>query len=191
MADKDREKWDSKYLQDIGNLTPSKLLEEFIDQAPQGKALDIACGNGRNSIFLKKHGFTVDAIDISTVATQKLNEQNLGINVKCMDIETLTFPESSYEVIINIRFLERRLFPMIEKGLKPGGFLLFESFAGGKNEKFCLRPNELLYAFPTLQVIYYREQNPQGSEKFEKSVSLVAIKKTVELESALWSANLL
>lgn len=176
MADKDKEKWDSKYRKDIGNLSPSTLLEKFIDQAPLGKALDIACGNGRNSIFMNKHGFTVDAIDISTVATQKLQKQNLGINVKCLDIDTLTIPENSYDVIINIRFLERRLFAMIEKGLKPGGLLLFESFAGGKNEKFCLRANELLHAFPTLHVIYYIEQNLQGSEKFEKSVSLVAIK---------------
>jgi len=176
MADKDREKWDSKYLKDIGKLTPSELLEEFIDQAPQGKALDIACGNGRNSIFMNKRGFTVDAIDISTVATQKLNERNLGINVKCMDIDTLTIPENSYELIINIRFLERRLFPMIEKGLKPGGLLLFESFTGGKNEKFCLKPNELLHIFPTLRVIYYKEQNIEDSDKFESSVSLAAIK---------------
>ena len=176
MADKDREKWDSKYLRDIGNLTPSKLLEEFIDQAPLGNALDIACGNGRNSITLKQRGFTVDAIDISTVATQKLQEQNIGINVKCMDIDTLTIPENSYDVIINIRFLERRLFPIIENGLKPGGLLLFESFAGGKNEKFCLRPNELLHVFPTLHIIYYKEQETHNSDKFDKSVSFAAIK---------------
>lgn len=176
MADKDREKWDSKYLKDIGKLSPSELLEKFIHLAPQGKALDIACGNGRNSIFLNKRGFTVDAIDISTVATQKLDELNLGINVNCMDIDNLAIAENSYEVIINIRFLERRLFPMIEKGLKPGGVLLFESFTGGKNEKFCLKPNELLHAFPTLHVLYYEEQHLEDSDKFESSVSLVAIK---------------
>ncbi len=176
MADKDRVKWDSKYLRDTGNLTPSKLLEEFIDLAPPGKALDIACGNGRNSIYLNKQGFTVDAIDISTVATEQLNEQNLGINVKCMDIDNLTFPANSYELIVNIRFLERRLFPMIEKGLKLGGLLLFESFAGGKNEKFCLKPNELLHVFPTLHILYYKEQDTHDSDKFEKSVSFAAIK---------------
>lgn len=174
MAEKDREKWDSKYRRDIGNLSPSKLLEEFIYQVPQSKALDIACGNGRNSIFLKNLGFTVDAIDISTIATQQLKQGHPEINVKCDDIDTLTIPENSYDVIINIRFLERQLFPMIEKGLKLGGLLLFESFTGGKNEKFCLRPNELLHAFPTLRVIYYREQELQDSDKFEKSVSLVA-----------------
>lgn len=177
MAQKDQKKWDSKYLRSIGNFKASQLLEEFIDQAPLGKALDIACGNGRNSIFLKQHGFTVDAIDISTVATQQLQQQHPDINVTCMDIETLTIPENSYDVIVNIRFLERRLFPMIEKGLTPGGFLLLESFTGEKNENFCLNANELLHAFPTLHIIYYREQDLQDSEKFEKSVSLVACKK--------------
>lgn len=176
MAGNDKEKWDSKYLRDIGNLAPSKLLEEFIGQAPLGKALDIACGNGRNSILLNKQGFTVDAIDISTVATEQLNEQNLGINVKCMDIDNLTFPENSYELIVNIRFLERRLFPIIEKGLKPGGLLLFESFTGGKNEKFCLKPNELLHVFPTLHILYYKEQDTPDSDKFEKRVSFAAKK---------------
>jgi tellurite methyltransferase len=175
MAEKDREKWDSKYLQHIGNLAPSKLLETFIDHAPPGKALDIACGNGRNSIFLSKHGFTVDAVDISTVATKSLREQ-AGINVQCMDIDEWTIPENSYELIINIRFLDRRLFPMIVKGLKPGGLLIFESFTGGKNEQFNLRPNELLYVFEGLHVIYYEEKILEKSDRFEKSAALVAQK---------------
>lgn len=176
MADKDREKWDTRYQNNIGQRVPSTVLITHISQAPLGRALDIACGNGRNSITLAKHGFTVDAVDISKVATRNLAALGLGINVICLDIDEWHIPENSYELIVNARFLDRRLFPLIEKGLKPGGMLIFESFTGGKNEKFCLTDNELLYAFPSLHVIYYEEKAIEDPEKFEKGVTLVAMK---------------
>ncbi|PHR26832.1 MAG: tellurium resistance protein TehB [Desulfotalea sp.] len=176
MTTQDLEKWNSKYLKDSGNQSASQLLHDYIDQAPSGKALDIACGNGRNSIFLHKRGFAVDAIDISTVATKRLEALNLGINVQCIDMDGWTVPENSYELIINIRFLDRRLFPFIERGIKPGGLLIFESFTGTKNKDFCLSPNELLHAFPMLKVLHFAEKPLESSARFEKSASLVAMK---------------
>ena len=176
MANKDREKWDLRYRKDSGQCIPSRVLQKYINHAPPGRALDIACGNGRNSIALVQRGFTVDAVDISEVATQNLADRALGINVKCQDIDDWVIPENSYELIINIRFLDRRLFSMIEKGLKPGGMLIFESFTGGVDKIFCLTPNELLHSFPSLHVLYYEEKPVEDPSKFEKSASIVAIK---------------
>jgi len=176
MTDKDREKWDAKYLKDRGISEASPILKAFLDLAPCGNALDIACGKGRNSLFLAEKGFIVDAVDVSTVATDNLAGRDPNINVICRDMDDWTIPPDRYELIINIRFLDRRLFPMIIDGLKTGGVLIFESFTGGKRDKYCLKENELLHAFQSLHIVYYEEKSDH-SDRFEQTVSLVAIKR--------------
>ncbi|WP_319524756.1 class I SAM-dependent methyltransferase [uncultured Desulfosarcina sp.] len=175
MTEKDRTKWDAKYLEKLGGTEPSYVLEKYCSLAPVGKALDIACGNGRNSIFLAEKGFVVDAVDISKVATDQLTGRHPNINVICTDLDTWTIPPNFYDLIINIRFLDRRLFPMIQEGLKPGGILIFESFMDGKKDEYCLKKNELLDAFRSLRVVYYEEKKIDPDEKFDQIVSLVAI----------------
>jgi tellurite methyltransferase len=63
MTDKDREKWDARYRKKLGGLKPSSILIKHCSLASVGKALDIAFGNGRNSIFLAEKGIEVDAPD--------------------------------------------------------------------------------------------------------------------------------
>ena len=176
MAEKDRTKWDAKYLKKLGGFEPSSVLEKYWSLATIGKAMDIACGNGRNSIFLAEKGFAVDAVDISKVATGQLAGRHPNINVICKDLDTWKIPQNCYELIVNIRFLDRRLFPMIQKGLKSDGILIFESFMNGKKDKYCLKRNELLRAFQPLRVVYYEEKKIDPDEKFDQIASLVAIK---------------
>jgi tellurite methyltransferase len=176
MADKDRQKWDSRYINNLGGSDPSRILKEYSNLASRGKALDIACGNGRNSLFLAEKGFAVDAVDISTVATNHLTGRNSQIKVICQDIDHWVIPENCYELILNIRFLDRRLFPMIQDGLRPGGVLIFESFTGGKNDKYCLKQNELLQTFQSFNIVYYNEIPPNCSDSSDQTVTMVAVK---------------
>ena len=174
--EKDREKWDSRYTKDIGGFEPSAILNKFWSLSSVGNALDIACGNGRNSIFLASKGFLVDAVDISTVATNQLAGKDPNINVICTDLDTWVIANSRYDLIVNIRFLDRRLFPMIQDGLKSDGVLIFESFLDGENGEHCLRENELLRAFESLRIVNYEEKKAAHAGKFDRIASLVAIK---------------
>ncbi len=176
MTEKDREKWNAKYLKNNGDSDTSKILEKYISIVSHGNALDLACGNGRNSRFLAQKGFQVDAVDISNVAINHLAGKDPRINVICQDIDTWQIPEDRYQIIISIRFMDRRLFPMIQKGLKPGGILIFESFIDEK-KAYCLEPNELLNAFEFFHVVYYEEKKVEHSDKFDQSVYFVAVKK--------------
>lgn len=176
MTDKDHAKWDSRYLKNLGSSEPSSMLKRYWDLASCSNALDIACGNGRNSIFLAEQGFVVDAVDISRVATDHLAGINPNINVICADLDTWEFPRNRYDLIVNIRFLDRRLFPMIQDGLRTGGVLIFESFMDEEKDKYCLKQNELLRAFQSFRVVYYEEKKTENSEKFELTACLVAIK---------------
>ena len=180
MTEKDRKKWDARYLKGLGGMKPSLILVKYCHLSPVGKALDIACGNGRNSLFLAEKGFTVDAVDISKVATSQLAGKHPNINVICTDLDTWNVQPNQYELIINIRFLDRRLFPMIYEGLKPGGLLLFESFLDGKKERYRLQQNELLRAFQSFQIVYYEERKAEQTQKFEQIATLVATKPNIE-----------
>ncbi len=176
MTEQDRKKWNEKHFNNIGNQEPSEITLKYVSLAPMGNALDIACGNGRNSRFLARKGFHVDAVDISDIALNRFTDDDTNINVICQDIDNLQIPENRYQLIVNIRFLDRRLFPMIENGLEPGGVLIFESFIDDKKD-YCLKSNELLHTFKSFRVVYYEERENDPSEKFDRSVYFAGIKK--------------
>lgn len=176
MTNKDQIRWNSRYLKGLGGSDPSPILKTYWRLATCGNALDIACGNGRNSIFLVAKGFVVDAVDISTIATNRLEGRHPNINVICADLDTWDIPRNRYDLIANVRFLDRRLFPLIRKGLKTGGVLIFESFMDEEEDNYCLKQNELLRAFQSFRIILYEEKKADLSEKFDQTASLVAIK---------------
>ena len=173
--DKDREKWNRKYEEQTGIGEHSRLISDYYSRAPGRYALDIACGNGRNSIFLARKGFTVDAVDISDIALDRIDHPN--VNTMCRDLDHWTPAARSYDLIANIRFLERNMFKGVVHGLKPGGILIFESFTGNENDPYCLKPNELLTAFSKLHIVYYKETENSRDSKFKATVSMVAVKK--------------
>ncbi|HWM27888.1 MAG TPA: hypothetical protein VNQ14_05490, partial [Woeseiaceae bacterium] len=67
MSETDRLKWDERYRCGSygGREHPTALLAEWDPRLPHGRVLDVACGAGRNSLFLAATGRQVDAIDIS------------------------------------------------------------------------------------------------------------------------------
>jgi tellurite methyltransferase len=133
-----------------------------------GMALDLASGLGANSIFLAEHGLAVTAFDISSVAIDNLStyaaQQGLNINACQQKITTESFSESSFDVIVVSRFLDRTLSDAIIGALKPDGLLFYQTFTREKinrkppnNPDYLLTENELLALFSSLKVVFYRE----------------------------------
>lgn len=189
-----RDKWNRRYQekgpQNFGT-EPSGWLQihsAHLQSLPKGKALDIACGNGRNARFLAQLGFEVDALDISDVAidwlSQKVKEANLSINPKTVDLTQYQLPVAQYQVVLNFNYLDRALYPSIQQALMPGGVLFFETFTaeqihtlgGSISPAFVLNPNELLHAFPSLHILHYRE-GIFGKDKQKAIASLLGQKK--------------
>lgn len=186
--EQDREKWNKKYKEEEYLLKePSDIVKKFASIAPKGKALDIACGLGRNAKYLAKLGFEVDAVDISDVAISQL--KNIpNINPILADLDFYQLPENKYSLILNINYLNRNLFPQIKEALINSGVLIFETFTLDKDKKFdqpknknyLLRKNELLRSFSDLYIIYYEEKiitKPNGEKGFISS--LVAKKECI------------
>jgi len=173
----DKIRWNEKHATKILSSKALDLLQENLSLSKGTNALDIACGQGRNSIYLSKNGFNVDSIDISDFALEKLSAADDGINTFLVDLDSYDITPNSYDIIINSYFLKRRLFPQIVDGLKQDGIVVFETFlnsgkkgfAQPSNPDFLLAKNELLHAFISLRILYYREYETQNS-KGEKVV---------------------
>ena len=71
-------------------LPPDKMLIEHINYLRNGSVIDIACGDGRNTFYLLKKGFTVTGIDFSEKALERLryfaNEENLSVMTSKVDL---------------------------------------------------------------------------------------------------------
>ena len=185
MAIEDRERWNKKYKNNPIPIKIVEVVEQYAKLSTGKKALDIACGMGRNSRFLAEEGFEVDALDISPIAIENL--QNIeNISAQEVDFDTYKLKENSYDLIVCTYFLKRSLFPQIEKALKEGGIFIFETFMhhpdntkAPSNRSFLLEEGELEVTFDDrYEILHLREFMEEGicGEKSMKA-SMVAKKK--------------
>lgn len=174
MSIDDRMRWDHQHLSSHDAEPPSAFLREILESNAWtglgGTALDLACGKGRNAIYLAQRGFAVTALDISAVALEegrrRAQQQDLKIDWQLCDLEvrTLAPAASSFDLIITFNYLQRALIRPMRQAVKPGGYLIFETYlidqaAVGhpKNPDYLLRHNELLDCFRDFRVLFYRE----------------------------------
>ncbi len=183
MAADERERWDSKHTAEQEPGEPAAFLRQIFQTGPweiqPGRALDIATGKGRNALFLAEQGFTVDAIDISEVGLQQAQrhaeKQGLTLNLVQADLASFEFPDSAYDLILNINFLLRSLVPKIKNALLPGGYIIFDTYlldqqdlGHPRNPAYLLNHNELLDLFRGFRILCYQEGKffVEGKESF-------------------------
>jgi SAM-dependent methyltransferase len=180
----DRKKWNKKYQSQNYAHEPAAIVEKYIGLADGKSVLDIAAGNGRNAIFMARQGFVVDAVDISDTGLAQFAGRHSGIQPICADLDEFDIPANRYDLIVNIKYLNRRLFPYIREGLAPGGVLIFETFLDSPNpakakpncRDYLLRENELVHAFSSLKIVLYKEADETDHDDAAYLASLVGIK---------------
>jgi tellurite methyltransferase len=186
VSDADRLKWDERYRAGsyAARKYPTPLLADWEPQLPQGRALDVACGAGRNSIFLAGTGRQVDAVDISPIGLEHARQSAAlrGVDVRWIEADleaqpAMALPRGPYDLIVLVRYVNRELMPHLLERLGRGGVLLCEQHVdstedvtGPKSPAFRLRHNELLrdlmsVATSDYRVLYPREglvRDPDG-----------------------------
>ena len=181
MSDTDRAKWDARYAEGAysGRTHPSNFLREYADQWTPGKALDLACGAGRNALFLARLGWSVDAVDISAVGLERAQAvaaaSGLRVNWYCQDllldseigskmesdsIVNPALPGRDYQLIILFRFVAPDLLHKLPALLAPGGMLMIEEHmvwpepvTGPSSNRFRVEPDALQNLFPEMEVL--------------------------------------
>lgn len=153
---------------------PALILKEHAFLLPPaGSALDLACGLGGNALFLAGLGWDVQAWDVSQTAIDFLNgqagSQGLKIDAKVCSAERLQRENSTFDLIIVSRFLDRALKDAIISALKDNGLLFYQTFTrvktqpqGPNNPDYLLAENELLMLFAPLKVLFYKEYGSFG-----------------------------
>jgi tellurite methyltransferase len=162
--------WDERYRE--GNYPrtgPSELLVKTVRDLPHGNALDLACGAGRNSIFLAQKGWNVTGVDSSAeairIARQTALDSQLGAQFICADLEDDGFALSEiFDLVLKIHYLQRSLFARVREWVRPGGLFVGEIFVRSRNPNndsmnpaYLLEPDELLSVFEGWEILFSEE----------------------------------
>ena len=178
MAEADRLKWDAKY-SDRGHRIErgeaSFMLKEYFDQVAGKRALDVACGTGRNALFLAGHGFAVDALDISAVGLKRLQQDARGlagqVTTKLVDLDDFAPPVASYDLIVVANYLNRPLIAKLGAALRQCGVLVMDTFmldarnqSRKHNPDYLLKKDEFPQYFQTgYEILKFEEYCAQSS----------------------------
>ena len=126
---------------------PSPLVVLAASILPTGRALDLACGGGRHTIYLRSLGWSVVAVDRSPGVPDALT----------LDLERDPLPFSgSFDLIVMTLYHQPSLWPEIHRLLRPGGLFATSAKLMGR---FAARPGELRDAFADWEILRYDERN--------------------------------
>lgn len=193
MTVEDRKFWERRHASEAGEIGPSNFLQLIFSEESwsigRGKALDIACGKGRNAIYLAERGFQVEGIDISENALDEARrvtrERNLSIEFRQEDLDHVKLLPLTYALILNVNFLDRSLIPKIKESLMMGGHVVFDTYlleqrfyGHPRNPAYLLGHNELLNLFGDFRILCYQEGKfaEEGKESFRASLLGVKVR---------------
>ncbi|WP_135805399.1 class I SAM-dependent methyltransferase [Halorussus marinus] len=180
------------------NPDPSPVLCRYVDSFPDGRALDVATGTGRNAVFLAEAGYRVDGIDRSReglqIARQNAIDRGVADRTEWIraDVPTYAFPESTYDVIAISFYRAVDRFPDIKAALAPGGALFVQHHlrssedlrSGSSGDRYRYGANELLRDCLDLTVLYYDERTETRADgRSGAVVRLVARNSTGQRQS--------
>jgi SAM-dependent methyltransferase len=152
------ERWDERYR--AGAFTsgePAAIVAEAAMLVPPGRALDLACGAGRNAIWLAERGWNVVAVDASREALRLVEHAN--VDTRLLDLETgapLPFDDESFDLVCIVDFLHRPLFGEARRVLRRGGMFAGAIRTRNINPQYRLEPGELAARFDDWQVLVAR-----------------------------------
>jgi tellurite methyltransferase len=159
MSIEDRTRWEQKHHR-AHTLTPRASVLALLPAKPGALALDLACGQGRHSGALCRAGYAVIAMDVAHSALVHTRAAASNAMPVQADADTWPFRAASFDLIVQVDFLDRRLFPLLAGALAPGGLLLIDTFLhqhrpnaeGPSNPAFLLEPGELARAFADFHI---------------------------------------
>lgn len=128
----DAASWDERYRVHglVWGGPPNRWVVEELTDAPPGRALDLACGEGRNALWLAAHGWQVTAVDFSAVAIGKARELDTNHLVEWVQADATNYqPERPVDLAL-LSYLQlpaaqrRSAVRGAAAALAPGGMLL-------------------------------------------------------------------
>ncbi len=173
MSAAERDKWDARYREGAyeSRTHPTALLAEWLPRLPRGRALDVACGAGRNALYLAANGYAVTALDSSRIGLDRAEgaaaERGLTVEWLCADLDEdpeRALPDGAFDLIVWVRYVHSTLMPHLVARLADGGAILCEQHfatgapvAGPRSAEFRLPPGALRRAAQGLRIVHAYE----------------------------------
>jgi len=160
----DRSDWNARYAASdlVWGAEPNRFVaEELEGRTPRGRALDLACGEGRNAIWLAGRGWSVTAVDFSDVAIERARKlaerRGVGVDWVCADLASYAPEPEAFQLVL-VSYLQlpgaglRAVLERAAAALAPGGELLMigharrnlaEGVGGPRDPAVLWEPDEL------------------------------------------------
>ncbi len=123
--------WNRRYAETelVWSAGPNRFLAAEAAELPPGRALDLACGEGRNAIWLAERGWQVTAVDFSEVAVEKGRKRNAEVEFAVADLLAYEPAEAAFDLVI-VFYLQlpagelRTVLRRAARAVAPGGTFL-------------------------------------------------------------------
>jgi len=145
------------------HTAPNAFLARTVNGLKPGRALDVAMGQGRNSVFLAKEGWEVTGYDVADtgLAAARAAAEKAGVRIRAVHAshDDFAFGREQWDLIVmtytladmeNAAFLQR-----VKDSLRPGGIVVVEQMNAGGTGKGPA--NALFRSFQDLRVIHYED----------------------------------
>jgi len=162
---------------------PTPLVVETAKSLPSGRALDLACGTGRNALWLAERGWSVTAVDGAASAVEEVRRRahgrGLAVDVHLANLEKGEYridPET-WDLILMCYYLQTDLFVMAKQGLVPGGIVLVVVHAAEPGEEpsaFSLPAGDLPNYFAGWEILHSYEGQPEDYAHRRRVAEIVA-----------------
>ncbi len=132
------------------------------------RILDVACGTGRHAIAAAARGADVIAVDSDETrvrAGEKLAKKSqLRVEWRVADLQTDPH-DGPFDMVMIFNYLDRARMPSFLDWVRPGGYLLAETFLeqqrelgwGPTDDAHLLRPGELWSLVDPFEIILARD----------------------------------
>ena len=167
-----REVWDRKYAEteSLWSRGPNRFLVAEGADLPPGRVLDLACGEGRNALWLAELGWEATGVDFSEVAIGKARERAsaTGVDIEFVRADLLEYePEHDRYDLVLVFYLQlpaaelRLVLERASAALAQGGTLLLvghdlanvtEGVGGPSDPQVLYTPDDIVAALPDLEI---------------------------------------
>ena len=186
-------------------LNHSPLIEKYLAQlqklalSKQAPVLDLACGSGRNGLYLVENNIPVIFADVNDESLEQVKQSLSSFSAdkqklaQCWQVDfeqanSIPLRDKFFAEIMVFRYLHRPLFEQIKGAIKPGGMIIYETFTEQqaqfgrpKNPDFLLKSNELLTQFADWKILHSFEgivNTGVNGETKQAIAQIVAVKPT-------------
>jgi len=195
----DSEAWNERYAGDdlVWSAEPNRFLVSEVEGLPPGRALDLACGEGRNAVWLAERGWEVTGVDFSNVGLDKARRladaRGVLVHWELADVTEMVSAPPSFDLVI-VMYLHlpeasrRAAFRHAAAAVAAGGTLLVvghdatnvsEGWGGPRDSVVLYGPHDVVSDLAGLEIARaQRVQRPVPTDAGEKIAIDVLVRAT-------------